>query len=302
VAYFGRILVAVDGSEAAGKALVRAAQSARALGMRLHLVSVAEMPFIPDISVGGILGDMGAYQEGLEEMLAEAAAEAAEHGAEVEDSVVLQGSPAEAIVDRAERVGYDYIVLGRRGKGLPMRFRLGSTTHKVVAYAPCAVVVVPREEDTRSNLRRMLVATDGSEAAEKAVGRAIQLARAFDKELHLLAVAQGVPDAARGAMRAAYEQQREMLARLVERDVKWAESEGVEVVDGRVLEGNPADALLWDIEEVGYDFAVLGRRGGGLSSRFRLGSTTHKLISYAPCKIVVVTPKDPWRLERRGEG
>jgi nucleotide-binding universal stress UspA family protein len=301
VTYFGRVLVAIDGSEAAEKALRRAAQGARALGMKLHLISVAEMPFIPDISIGGVLGDMGAYQEGLEEILAEARTEAEEHGAEVEDAVVLQGSPAEAIIDRAEEVGYDYIVLGRRGRGLPVRFRLGSTTHKVTAYAPCAVTIVPQDDDPDLELGRVLVATDGSEVAEKAVGRAIQLAGAFGKELHLVAVAQQVPVSAGDAMATVFERQHEVLEQLIERDVRWARSEGVEVGEGAVLEGNAADALLRRIEEVGYDFAVLGRRGAGITSRFRLGSTTHKVISYAPCKVVVVTPKDPWRLERREE-
>ena len=238
------MLVAVDGSEAASKALLRAAQGARSLRMKLHLVSVAEMPFIPDISIGGVLGDMGVYREGLEEILDEARAAAVEHGAGVEDSAVLQGSPAEAIVDRAESVGYDYIVLGRRGRGLPVRFRLGSTTHKVVAHAPCPVTVVPQDEDPYSDLHRSLVATDGSEAAEKAVGRGIQLARALEKELHLIAVSQYAPRDSGSAMSAAFGKQHEMLERLVERDVRWAKSEGVAVCEGRVLGGNPADALL----------------------------------------------------------
>lgn len=298
MARFGRILVAIDGSEASNNALKRAIYGAKALGLELHLVSVAERPFVMDASIESG-EDIDIYSSGLQQIQRRSKEQAEEAGAKVGESIILQGSPAEAIVDRAEEVGYDYIVLGRRGSGLSVRFRLGSTTHKVVAYAPCPVVVVPQREDPTSDLGRILVATDGSEPSEKAVARAIQLARSFGKALHMVAIAQRMPAyvSTMDAVDVALDHQKRNLSRILEKDTARAEAEGVEVESTWILEGTPSDVIVRHAERMGYDFIVLGRRGGGLSQRFRIGSTTHKVISYAPCMVVVVPRKDPWRLE-----
>ena len=66
---------------------------------------------------------------------------AAEAG--VESTEILGGHSAHVIVDYVEQTGFDCVVLGHRSRGLGHRFRLGSTTHKVVAYAICLVLVVP---------------------------------------------------------------------------------------------------------------------------------------------------------------
>jgi nucleotide-binding universal stress UspA family protein len=52
------------------------------------------------------------------------------------------GHPAEAIVDEAERGGFDLIVVGSRGIHGVARFLLGSTSTRVVTHAHCDVLVV----------------------------------------------------------------------------------------------------------------------------------------------------------------
>jgi nucleotide-binding universal stress UspA family protein len=55
---------------------------------------------------------------------------------------LLVGHPAHQILEYAERVKADLIVIGHRGHGALDRWRLGSVSHRIISYAECAVMVV----------------------------------------------------------------------------------------------------------------------------------------------------------------
>ena len=57
-------------------------------------------------------------------------------------SEIIQGSPAQVIVDEAESWGADLIVLGSRGLGIWNRLVLGSVSNAVVHHAKCSVEIV----------------------------------------------------------------------------------------------------------------------------------------------------------------
>jgi nucleotide-binding universal stress UspA family protein len=57
-------------------------------------------------------------------------------------SEIIQGSPAQVIVDEAESWGADLIVMGSRGLGVWNRLLLGSVSNAVVHHAKCSVEVV----------------------------------------------------------------------------------------------------------------------------------------------------------------
>jgi nucleotide-binding universal stress UspA family protein len=119
-----RILVGYDDSDAARRALDRAADLA-GYGSTLTVVSVSRN--------GG-----GVAREALES--------AREHLLRRHVSATyLQpaGDPAETIVGEAENLGADLVVVGRRGGGSLRRLVLGSVSNAVVRGAPCDVLVVP---------------------------------------------------------------------------------------------------------------------------------------------------------------
>jgi nucleotide-binding universal stress UspA family protein len=55
---------------------------------------------------------------------------------------LIEGSPAEAIIDVAETRHSDVIVMGSRGISTLAGLLLGSTSQKVVSHAPCPVLIV----------------------------------------------------------------------------------------------------------------------------------------------------------------
>ena len=53
-----------------------------------------------------------------------------------------EGDPADAILDVAEELGADLIVVGNRGMTGAKRFLLGSVPNKISHHAPCSVMIV----------------------------------------------------------------------------------------------------------------------------------------------------------------
>lgn len=118
--------------------------------------------------------------------------------------------------------------------------------------------------------RTILVGTDGSITAGRAVQRAVELAAVCDGRL-LVAY---VGDAETG---------RTVLDG-VER--QYAES-GV-VLDVRLLTGDPADALLGLAEAERVDAVVVGNKGMAGAQRFLLGSVPNRVSHRATCDVLVV--------------
>ena len=55
--------------------------------------------------------------------------------------VILEGDPAQTILDYAKENGYTMLILGYKGHSTMERLLIGSTVNKIVAHAPCSVMV-----------------------------------------------------------------------------------------------------------------------------------------------------------------
>lgn len=135
-----KILVAHDGSDAADKALLEAGTIAQKFGSKLTVISV-----VPNLCFSEIGADCDTVtklyraeiegaMEGVRDLLREKRIEA--------ETVIFEGNPADIIVDHAKGGGMDLIVVGSTGKQATKRTILGSVSSKVVANAPCSVLVV----------------------------------------------------------------------------------------------------------------------------------------------------------------
>ena len=82
-----------------------------------------------------------APREDVDATLAEAAARA-QAAAIGSRSFAREGDPADAILDVAEELNADLIVVGSKGTTGAERFLLGSVPDKVTHHAPCAVMII----------------------------------------------------------------------------------------------------------------------------------------------------------------
>lgn len=140
-----KILCAVDFSDNAQKALARASDYAQAFSANLHVVhSIPSHTIKSRWAVWEAIGDVDKGQFDMH-MQAEAEAELSrmiEKSGIQHSEEVLHGNPAETICDRAEKGGYDLVVMGARGLSYIQGLLIGSTTEAVLRSSPCPVLIV----------------------------------------------------------------------------------------------------------------------------------------------------------------
>jgi nucleotide-binding universal stress UspA family protein len=138
------IVVGTDGSDSARRAVDEAIRIAKALGSKLHVVSAFE-PTRGARIAGAPEGAAKVWaplpDAAVEATLNEAAAAVRIAGAEVQTHAV-QKDPADALLDVANEVGANMIVVGNRGMHGARRLALGNVPNKVSHHARCNVLIV----------------------------------------------------------------------------------------------------------------------------------------------------------------
>ena len=137
--------------------------------------------------------------------------------------------------------------------------------------------------------RPIVVGTDGSESASKAVAEAIRLARALEEPLHIVSAyrsrsmsAQGLPAEYAGTL-GSLPKAESILAEAASR----ARAAGV-TVSTHPVESDPASAMIDTAVAVDADLLVVGNRGLNSVKRFVIGSVPSKIVHNSPCATHIV--------------
>jgi nucleotide-binding universal stress UspA family protein len=140
------ILVPTDFSEDAAKALETAIDLSRTFGSKIVLLNAysVELPFSSPAMGGGLILPEGFYVELRDHatlQVERVAKEASRDGVEVR-GIAVENSPWMAILDQAEQLPAQLIVMGTRGLTGLKHLTLGSVAERVVRKAPCPVLTV----------------------------------------------------------------------------------------------------------------------------------------------------------------
>ena len=142
--------------------------------------------------------------------------------------------------------------------------------------------------------RSIVVGTDGSETAAKAVRQAAELARSVGGVLEVVSAYE--PVAASRLRRERSEapedvqwmvNAREDVEASLQAAVAEAEAIGVQC-NTYARQGDPADAILDVAEERHADLIVVGNKGMTGAKRFLLGSVPNKVSHHAPCSVLII--------------
>jgi len=139
---------------------------------------------------------------------------------------------------------------------------------------------------------RILVGYDGSDNAQRALSRAIQVAKQSNAELRIVVVADTMSYAAYasgGGMYKRYNEQTKTNAQnLASAALDTAKAAGLKEVYASDEEGQPADMILTLANEYKVNLIVVGRRGVRGLRRFLMGSVSTAVINHAKCDVLVV--------------
>jgi nucleotide-binding universal stress UspA family protein len=311
-----KILVPLDLSARALKALQHAQALARRFGSELHLVHITEPLVYPtDLGYAPVVsGDLETeLQEGSRERLA-AVVEAVRQAGFTVSGRLQVGRPHTEIVAAAADFGADLVVLTTHGFTGLKHVLLGSVAERVVRHAPCPVWVVrdPEREPASTEggvgagdkaketpdvlgLQRVVVATDFSEASRAALEYAAALAQVFRAGLLLVHVTElpyveaNLADVDTRVFEETTRQQaEEQLSKLVQAH----QAAGLSV-ESRLVVGAAWHETVELARETGAGLIVAGTHGYTGLKHALLGSTAERLVRHAPCPVLVV--------RRRGE-
>jgi nucleotide-binding universal stress UspA family protein len=134
----------------------------------------------------------------------------------------------------------------------------------------------------------ILLAVDGSDHALRAAKVAAELARSMKAELRIIVVYDPIPSYLgepylQHAISARLKETQEIL----DKAVKTIGEIPGEVHSG-TIEGNPAEAIIEVARTRECDLIVMGSRGLGRLAGLVLGSTSQKVVSHAPCPVLIV--------------
>lgn len=286
------VVVGIDGSDGALCAVEWAAHEAHRRRLGLRLVSCYSVPFYGEPGMLGtyaIESQVEAIKQEHEGFIHAAVerALAAEPKLSI-DSIVTLGSPSVTLPHSVERGGV--LVVGSTGRTGRLTDVIGSVATAVSHHTGAPVVVVPAQHSGKGNsMKKIVVGTDGSEAALEALQWAYEEAKMAKAEL---VVVHGweypYPDASTTGSGMRERMERDALAHLDESVgaiLSKAKSDGIPVRT-KLVEGVPARALVE--ESADADLVVVGSRGRGGFASMLLGSVSRAVVQHASCPVAVI--------------
>lgn len=267
---FTRFLLATEGSEFD----TGAEKMAFALSQRCQLPLVTVLPLISNPEYEALAPQLVVRAEqdaALKIARLREQANAAQVAIELH---VRRGEePYLEIIEEARSNNSEMIIIRRRGKrGFLANLLVGEMVSKVMAHAPCHVLVVPREAAMWS--KRVLVAADPVEDGRPIVAIAARVAAQCGLPVHVISVA-----TAEGL----YAQAQTFVAQLV----KQAQQDGVSA-QGEVRIGKPFTEILASRDASGSDLIVMGKRGDGLIGRALVGGVAQKVMGLSEHPVMVL--------------
>ncbi|HSF67850.1 MAG TPA: universal stress protein [Nitrospiraceae bacterium] len=193
-----------------------------------------------------------------------------------------QGAVAPTILKHApKRDGL--LVVGSKGLDALDRFMLGSVSTNLIHHATCPVLVVKGEA---APLRRIALATDGSQASAKALAFLVKMfqpdpspcmdgqAPIHVNVIHVMPLAK-------------YPALKKVGEKVTEQNVLKLVKAGF-TAEPICRSGKPADEIMKAAAKQHADLIVMGAKGLGAIARFLLGSVSTRVVQHAHCTVLVV--------------
>ncbi|MGE0132989.1 MAG: universal stress protein [Blastocatellales bacterium] len=284
-----KVLVAYDGSECADAALDDLRNAGLPSGARLKVLSVIESWLPP--SSGLEIVEHVDHDDEFMALAMRAVTRLRSMNPSWDVSVELDaGSPATAIIEKADQWKPDLIVVGSHGRNALGRFFFGSVSQKVLHEAHCSARVSRGRVEEPETPVRVMVAVDGSKGAEVAVRSAAARDWPRGSEARVINAAWAVPPITppreSGQIINWFMEENARVKAAVDAAVAWLGAAGMKA-EAVVKAGPPKEVLISEAESWGADCIFLGARGMSRIERFLIGSVSSAVAARAHCSVEV---------------
>lgn len=299
-----RILCPVDFSDHSRRALDHAMAIARWYESAVTVMHVFSAAPVTSFGPGPVVFEpIVLTQVDRDQLLADTKAFAETEGAPgvTIEAVVREGNPAREILEQANRMTADLLVVGTHGRSGFERVLLGSVAEKVLRKAACPVLTVPTGLPDAVPVgpvfyKRILCPVDFSDSSLHALTYAISMASEADGQLLVLHVITHEFEHAAGVASAGYDSgmtigeflrdRENALQRHLQEAVAGA-SEFCRV-EPLTTHGKPWREVLRLAAEKQSDLIVMGVQGRGAADLLLFGSTTQHVVREASCPVLTL--------------
>jgi len=238
---------------------------------RTLIVPETKEYLIPDEVVNEAISS---YLENGENLLSDTAALFAKEGITVEQKLEKQNDTADKIIEETATGNYDCVIMGNSGNEEDESdLHLGSVAARVSASNFTNIIVTRKKSD----LRRILLAVDGTEKDKKAIEQTFILAKAAKTKVVLL----NVQEKALSRFGPKIE---EFGQQILNRTVSMLSE--IEVEE-KLLFGDPANSIIEVAKQAEVDLIILSRGGHG-RLRSLLGSVSDHILRHATVTVLIV--------------
>lgn len=281
-----RVVMATDFSSLSETAAAYALELANQGDLEAHLVTVDETK---ERSAAALESKLEAVAEGLREHWAHVteAGSPSDSTLRITQEILYDRGPANAILSYAEAQEADLIAMGTRGHRGVRRAFLGSVASEVIREAPCPVLTVREAEDTKpAAAKHIMVPVDFSDPSKAAVRYAAGLADRLDAKMTLVYVMEKAGENAGYGFKPSVFGTVEGYKR-ARKDLRGL-TDGLPVeASVKVLDGNPADALLSYADARDISLVVMSTRGHSGVKRLLEGSVAEDVVTKGRCPVLV---------------
>lgn len=211
-------------------------------------------------------------------------------------SETTYGSPAWEIISRADEWKPDLVVVGSHGRSAIGRFMLGSVSQKVLTESRCSVRIARGEGLIKDVPSRIVVAVDGSKAANEAVNAVAtrnwkegSSARVVivDELIEVNLIAQAIPPVT-SWVEEVNREQKEKSGQIANAAMERLQAAGLHA-SAVIVNGNPKKDIVRQAEEWEADSIFVGSVGfNSKVERFLLGSVSSAVAARAHCSVEVI--------------
>lgn len=180
-----RILIPLDGSQLAERAIPHAVAIAGTFTSEIELLGIVDR--IQAGSVNSVDWHLSKVQT---EIYLSRVAEALDEKGITASWYLREGEAAQAIIQHLQSSKADLLVMARYGAGDARSFPMGGTAQKVISAAATSILLIDPLQpfDDERGYASILVAVDGSQCSEWAVGFSAMIAQAYDGSINILRV------------------------------------------------------------------------------------------------------------------